>query len=439
MNTRLFASLLVLVWSAGGFAQAFDTAKLDLLFDRLLEKNKGMGGLTVARDGEVIYSRSFGYSQISDTERRPLDADTRYRIGSITKTYTAVMIFQLVEEGRLNLTDTLDKFFPQIPNASRITIAQILHHRSGIPDISPDGAFGRQPRTQEEIMARIAQGRPYFEPDTMHRYSNAGYNLLGFIVERVGGKPYPDALRDRITSKLGLRNTYAGTAKMDPAQNEALSYRFIGSWREDEEVDFSVVGGAGRIVSTTADMVVFITGLVDLKLVSKESLALMTTMRDGEGMGLEPHSFAGRTCFGHTGGSASSGAWLTYCPDEKLALAYATNAKIYPVRDIVTGVFDVYWNRPFQVPSLEAFHVSPDVLDRYVGIYTIPGTPARMGITREGGTLFIQPAGGDRVPLEATAEHTFQIVPGVTVAFDAATDRMTITRPQGERVFTKEK
>src|SRR5687767_14360227 len=136
-------ALLVLMWSAGGYAQTFDAAKLDLLFDRLLEKNKGMGGLTVARDGKIVYSRSFGYSQITDTEKRPLNADTKYRIASITKTYTAVMIFQLVEEGRLKLTDTLDKFFPQVPNASRITIAQILHHRSGLPDISPDGEWGR--------------------------------------------------------------------------------------------------------------------------------------------------------------------------------------------------------------------------------------------------------------------------------------------------------
>ncbi len=439
MKTHLFAALLVLMWSAGGYTQTFDTAKLDLLFDRLLEKNKGMGGLTVARDGKIVYSRSFGYSQITDTEKRPLNAETKYRIASITKTYTAVMIFQLVEEGRLKITDTLDKFFPQIPNASRITIAQILHHRSGLPDISPDGEWGRQPRTQAEIVARIAEGKPHFEPDTMHRYSNAGYNLLGFIVEKAGGKPYQDALRDRITSKLGLRNTYAGSGKTDPGRNESLSYRYLGGWREAEELDFSVVGGGGGIVATTTDMATFIKGLFDLKLISKDSLAQMTTMRDGEGMGLEPHTFAGRTCYGHTGGSGSSGAWLTYCPEEKLALAYATNAKIYPVRDIVTSVFDVFWNRPFEVPSFEAFNVSPDVLDRYVGVYTIAGTPARMIVTRDGGTLFLQPAGQNRVPLEATAENKFQLDPRVTIEFDVTKDQMTIRRPQGERVFTKEK
>jgi D-alanyl-D-alanine carboxypeptidase len=246
-------------------------------------------------------------------------------------------------------------------------------------------------------------------------------------------------LRDRITSKIGLRNTEAGTGKTDPAKDESLSYRYIGGWQEAEELDFSVIGGAGRIVSTTADMATFIKAVFDLKLVSKDSLAQMTTMRDGEGMGFEPHMFAGRTCYGHTGGSSSSGAWLTYCPEEKLALAYATNAKIYPVRDIVAGVFDIYWKRPFQVPSFEAFNVSADVLERYVGTYTIPGTPATMSVTRDGATLFLQAGRQDRVPLAAMAENEFQILPGVTVAFDAAKGQMTIKRPQGVRVYTKEK
>ena len=439
MRRHLFAALLFVLWSTPGYTQTLDTARLDQLFDRLLEKNKGMGGLTVAKDGRVLYSRSFGYRLINDTQKKPLAADTKYRIASITKTYTAVMIFQLVEEGRLKLTDTLDTFFPQIPNASRITVAQLLHHRSGIPGLEQDGSFGRQARTQDEIVARIAQGKPNFEPDTQHAYANTGYIMLGFIVEKVDRKPYRDALRDRITSKLGLRNTYAGTDNTDTVANEALSYRYIGGWREAEELHFSVVAGAGGIVSTTADMASFIQGLFDLKLISRDSLAQMQTMRDGEGMGFEPHSFAGRSCYGHTGGSGSSGAWLTYCPDEKIALAYATNAKIYPVRNIVTGVFDVYWNRPFEVPALEAFNVSPDVLDRYVGVYVIAGTPARMVVVRDGGTLFIQPPGQSGVALEATAENKFKLDPMPLFEFDADRGLMMITRGNEQRVFTKEK
>ena len=439
MKTKtLFTTLLTLALFTVGHAQTLDKAKLDQFLDRLAEKNKGMGSLTLAKDGNVIYSHSFGYSQIDGNEKKPSNAETKYRIASITKMYTAVMIFQLVEEKKLRLADTLDKFFPQIPNAARITIGQILTHRSGIHDIEADGSFGKQPRTREEVVARIAQGKPDFEPDARHRYSNAGYILLGYIVEKADGKPYQEALKERIASRIGLKDTYLGAGKTDPSKNEALSYNYLGGWKEAGELDFSVPAGAGAILSTPTDMTKFIHALFNLKLVSQDSLKPMMTMREDEGMGMEAFSFAGKTLYGHTGGSANSGAWLAYYPEEKLALAYTTNAKIYPVRDIVKGVFDIYWNQPFQIPTLDAFEVSPEVLERYVGVYAIPGTPARVTISRDGATLYFQPAGQSAVPIEATAENKFTIAPFVVFEFDAAKGELTITRAGQKRIFTKQ-
>jgi CubicO group peptidase (beta-lactamase class C family) len=398
-----------------------------------------MGSLILTKDGEAMYSRAFGYSQIKGGERKPLTTETKFRIASITKMYTAVMIFQLIEEGKLRPTDTLDKFFPQIPNAAKITIGHMLTHRSGIHDMEADGTWGKQARTKEEVLARIAQGQPDFEPDAMHRYSNAGYVLLGYIVEKVDGKSYQEALKARITSRIGLKDTFLGTGNLDPAKNEALSYRYAGGWREAAELDFSVPGGAGAIVSTPADMAKFIQALFDGKLVSAGSLQQMRTMREAEGMGMEEFSFGGKTLYGHTGGTGSSGAWLAYLPEEKLAFAYTTNAKIYPVRDIVSGVFDIYWNRPFQVPTFEAFAVSAEVLDRYVGTYSIAGAPAKLTISRQGTTLYFQPPGQSAVPIEATAEDKFKIEPFVVFEFDATKGEMTIIRAGQKRVFVKEK
>jgi len=430
------AALLPLIMFSTGYAQTLDKAKLDQLFDRLLEKNKGMGSICLAKDGKTLYSRTFGYGQISETVKKPLTDDTKYRISSITKTYTAVMIFQLIEEGKLKLSDKLDKFFPQIPNASRITITHILSHRSGIPNVAPDGS-GMQPRTQQERVAEIAKGQPDFEPDSKHLYSNSGYVLLGYIIEKVGGKPYQEALKERITSKLGLKNTYMGTGNTNVDRNESLSYRYLGEWKEANEPDFSITAGAGAIVSTPADMATFIHGLFEFKLISQNSLNQMKTMKDGEGMGMEPFTFVDKTLYGHTGGSATSGAWLAYYPEEKLAMAYTTNAKIYPVVDIVKGVFDIYWNRPFEVPSFDALRISPEILDQYVGIYAAPGAPVKWTVTRKDSSLFIQ----DRqsaIPLEAIAENKFTITTGVTLEFDTAKKQMTIKRPGGERIFTKE-
>src|SRR5688572_12812045 len=155
----LFATLLTLAWCAAAHAQTLDKAKLDRFFDRLAEKDKAMGSLTIAKDGKVLYSRAIGYSQINSSERKPATTATRYRIGSLTKTFTAAMIFQFVEEGKLKLSDTLDKFFPQIPNAGKITIAHILAHRSGIHDFikEPDfRSWSLSARTKDETLAFIA-------------------------------------------------------------------------------------------------------------------------------------------------------------------------------------------------------------------------------------------------------------------------------------------
>jgi CubicO group peptidase (beta-lactamase class C family) len=440
MKTKiLFALLLPLGLFTAAYGQTLDKAKLDQLFDRLFDKNKAMGSLLLIKDGAVLYSRSFGYRQVTENDKKLLTADTRYRISSITKMYTAVMIFQLVEEGKLKLSDTLDKFFPQIPHASRITIAQMLSHRSGIHDFEPDGSWALQPRTPTEVIARIAQGQPDFEPDAKSQYSNAGYNLLGYIVEKAGGKPYPQSLADRITSKIGAKDTYLGTGNTNPARNEALAYRYIAGWKESTEPDFSVPYGAGAIVSTPADMAKFIQALFDLRLVSQNSLRQMMTQRDGEGMGITTFTFAGKTLYGETGGSSSSGAWLNYFPEEKLVLAYTTNAKIYPVSNIVSGVFDIYWSRPFQIPALDAYDVSPEILDRYVGVYSISGTPTTVTFTRDGATLYFQPAGQSAVPLEATALDKFKIDPFVVFEFDTAKGQVTINRAGQGRLFTKEK
>src|SRR4030095_6801670 len=110
--------------------------------------------------------------------------------------------------------------------------------------------------------------------------------------------------------------------------------------------------------------------LFDGKIVSKESLASMKTIRDGEGLGMEPFQFAGKTFYGHTGGGDNYGSWLAYLPEEKLTVAYTTNAKVHPVKDIVSGVIDIYYDKPFEIPAFETIAVSPEVLDQYVGVYS---------------------------------------------------------------------
>jgi CubicO group peptidase (beta-lactamase class C family) len=121
MKTKtLFATLLTLALSTAGYAQTLDKAKLDQFFDRLAEKNKAMGSLTIAKDGNVLYARTIGYSQINGTEKKPLTAANRFRIGSITKMFTAAMTLQLVEEGKLYLFSGSNQMFTIVFSANML-------------------------------------------------------------------------------------------------------------------------------------------------------------------------------------------------------------------------------------------------------------------------------------------------------------------------------
>lgn len=441
--------MLTLALFSTAYTQTPDKAKLDQFFDRLAEKNKAMGSLVIAKDDKLLYTRSIGYSQVSSTEKKPLTAANRFRIGSITKMFTAAMILQLVEEGKLKLTDRLDQFLPQVPNAGKISIRQILSHRGGIPNVrrgqNAEGNVKTMPMSKDEHLALIVKATPDFEPGSKSLYSNSGYFLLGLIIEKLTGKSYEAALQEKIATKIGLRDTYTATGNIDVNKNESLTYFIVpgGDWKQVPETHPSILFGAGAIVSTPHDLAKFIQALFDGKIVSNESLGQMKTMMDGEGLGMATFEFAGKTFYGHTGGADNYGAWLAYLPEEKLAVAYTTNAKVFPVKDIVSGVIDIYYNKPFEIPAFESIAVPAEVLDKYVGVYSMPGAPAKFTITREGTTLFAQPPGAQTaVPLEATARDKFKIdngtPTGIVIEFDTAKNQMTIKRNGGERIFTRE-
>lgn len=438
MKKLLLTNLVAILLFNAGFAQNPDKEKLDKFFDRLIEKNKAMGSLIIAKNGEVQYSRSIGFSVIDGTEKKSLKTDTRYRIGSVTKMFTAVIIFQLVEEGKLSLTDNLSKFFPQIPNADKITIDQILGHRSGIHDMIAGkdlAAWRTAGKPKDEILALMAKSTPDFEPGAKYAYNNSGYFIIGNIIEKLTGQSYDLAVNERIISKIGLTDTYPAGSAIDTDKNESLSYRYSGVWKALPETHPSLLFGAGSMISTVSDMAKFIQALFDLKLVSKEHLDKM--IKDKAGM--DTFSFSGKTFYGHTGGIDGFGSWIAYYPEEKLAISYATNGKVYPVKDILDGVADIYWGKRFKIPAFDTYIVSEEVLQTYVGVYSSPDAPVKFTVSREGTTLYIQPPNQAAAPLEATSDTAFKIdPPGIIFEFDVSKKQMTVKRPNGERVFTKE-
>src|ERR1043165_4447906 len=152
---------------ANCFAQSYNKAGLDSFMNALQRRNLSMGSLAISKNDKLIYSKSIGYAMINGEEKTPATEKTEYRIGSISKVFTSVMVFQLIDEGKLSLDTRLDKYFPTIPNAVKITVAYLLNHRSGIHDYTEDPHFQDwmdKPRTHEEMLTMISVAKPDFEP-----------------------------------------------------------------------------------------------------------------------------------------------------------------------------------------------------------------------------------------------------------------------------------
>ena len=423
-------------------AQQLNTAKLDSLVNGLAANNKMMGSLALSHDGQVVYSRAFGDAQV--TPAMPAMPTTHYRVGSISKVFTATMIMQLVEEKKLALTTPLATFFPQLPNAATITIDQLLSHRSGLHSLTDDAAYlgyMTQPKTQTELLAIMAAPKADFEPGAKYAYSNTNYIVLGYIVEKLTKKPYAQALQKRIAAKAGLKDTYYG-GKIGAKQQEAQSYTTSASgWKLSAETDMSIPGGAGAVVSTPADLDRFLEALFGGKLVSAASLEQMKTIRDGYGLGLQVIPFGTKRSYGHGGAIDEFRSMTSYFPDDKLAVAVCTNARNANMNDAMIGVLSIYFGKPYRIPNFAAaaFTPAPADLDRYVGTYGSAQIPLKITVLRDGTILKAQATGQSAFPLEAVSKDVFKFdAAGIRMEFEAAKPNFTLTQGGKITPFTKE-
>jgi CubicO group peptidase (beta-lactamase class C family) len=444
MNTRfLFLTGLLGAATLGAHAQQLNSAKLDSLLTSLATNNKMMGSLAVSRNGQVVYSHAFGLAQLAPLV--PASPATRYRMGSITKMFTAVMVFQLIEEKKLTLGTSLATFFPQLPNAKTITIDQLLSHRSGLHNLTADAAYlgyMTQPKVQAELLKIMSNYSPDFEPGAKFDYSNSNYIMLGYIVEKLGKQPYAQALQKRVVAKAGLKNTYYG-GKIDPKQQEAFSYKPTGrgGWQLDTETNMSTPGGAGAVVSTPTDIDRFLEALFAGKLVSAASLGEMKTIRDGFGRGIMLMPFHGKPGYGHGGIIDGFQSLASYFPDDKLAVTLSTNAHNYALGDAMGGVLSICFNQPYKIPDFAAPAFVPAAADlaRYTGTYGSPSLPLKITFTKDGTTLQAQATGQSPLLLEPVRQGVFKFDPaGIVTEFD--TDKPTFTLKQDGRtfLFTKE-
>ncbi len=437
MNRLIILSTLALFSYTSVTSQEINKEKLDSLFSILNENNKMMGSVEILREGKTIYSNSIGYAYTKNLVKNT--NKTKYRIGSITKMFTATMIFQLIDKKKIDLEDHLSDFFPEIKNSEKITIGNLLNHTSGLFSFERYEEFNPYAvQTQKQMLTIMETFKPIFEPNTKVEYSNTNFILLGYILEKKYGKSYAKVLKEQITDKLGLKNTYYG-GKIVISNNEAASYVYsVDQWNVQAETNLSLPHGAGALVSTPKELTIFIEALFNGKLISDSSLKQMTTIRAELGYGVGGIILNDKMIYGHSGGIDGFNSMLIYHPDYKISVAVVANGSSYSITQTTISSLLASLNKPFDLPSFKSIDIKEVDLNQYVGYYTSEEAPFDFLVKLNGSELLAGPVGDDNNILRPVKHHEFfQEKHGATLKFDSKNKKMTLLHGGRTMIFYK--
>lgn len=341
--------------------------QIDALMQKYFEYNKFHGSVLVADQGEVLYKNGFGYANIE--WQIPNAANTKHRLGSITKQFTAMLILQLAEEGKLDLQAPIATYLPDYPKpyADQITIHMLLTHTSGIPNYtSIEGLVRKESRnyySPEDFIAFFSELDLDFEPGSQHNYSNSGYFLLGLIVEKLSMMSYEDALQQRIFDPLKMMDTGYDTAR------KIISNRAAGYERNGRNLinapflDMSLPYAAGAMYSTVEDLFLWDRALYTNKLLSKEYMDKYLSpytkevgdFRYGYGLvhGNIPLGTSKDSLFmmGHDGGINGFNTRISRAPSEESMVVLLNNTGAAPLKEITLKIMAILKDAEFNAPK----------------------------------------------------------------------------------------
>lgn len=430
--------LFLLGWVKAAGQQLLSFARTDSLIDRILEFDKGMGAISVYKSGSEIYQRKYGYSSLE--AKQPIDDATLFRIGSISKTFTATLVFKQIELGKLKLSDPLSNWFPLFGNARKITIRHLLSHQSGIYNFTNDASllqWNSLPHSRKELLDRMLKYPNVFMPGEKTEYSNSNYVLLSWILEDATGSSYAQLLDHYILKPVGLKQTFYTTDSTMPL---ASSYSMLTTWTKAPVSHQSVPLGAGAIVSTPTELNRFIEALFSGRLVNDSSLAGMMTTTERFGRGLIKVPFYERTGWGHTGGIDGFQSQLFSFRNDSVSVAITSNAVSYPVNELMIAILSDVFHKSFDLPVFKkALEAKPEELQVYAGVYTATGLPIKLTISIKEGMLTGQGTGQPAFPLTRTGAHQFTFDPaGIVLEFVPSKKQMVLIQMGTRFVMTKE-
>lgn len=369
-----------------------------------------MGTVLVAQNDQVLLDKGYGYANLE--WQIPDSPQAKFRLGSITKQFTAACILLLEERGKLKTDDPVKKYMPDAPAAwDKITIYNLLTHTSGIPSFTgfPDyRSTEAQPTTPEKLVARFRDKPLDFQPGEKWNYSNSGYVLLGYLVEKISGQSYKDFVQENIFKPLGMNDSgYDSNSAIilhraygyAPGPNGPVNAGYI---------DMSIPFSAGALYSTTHDLLRWEQGLFGGKLLSAASLKKMTTpFKENYACGLGVRTVHGHAEIDHGGGIEGFNTELAYYPDDKLTIVVLANLNGDAPEAMASQLAAVMHGEKVVLPSeRKAITVPAGILEKYVGTYEIAPTFS-IAITLEGGQLMAQATNQPKFPLFAESETMF--------------------------------
>ncbi len=348
------ALLAVLAWSGAALAQ--DKARdIDALLASYHDIGAFNGAALVAEHGTVIFKKGYGLADFEWTI--PNTPDTKFRLGSITKQFTATLVLQLVEERRLSLDTTLSEALPYYrrDTGGRVTVHHLLNHTSGIPSYTGLPGFGeisRDPYGVREFVEQYCSGDLEFEPGSTYRYNNSGYFLLGAVIEQLTSKPYAQVLRERILDPLGMRATgYDLSGPVLEKRARAYEQRLAGVVNADY-LDMSLPYAAGSLYSTVEDLYTWdqaLYGDTVLPAAAKEKMFTPGLSDYGYGWVIRPQAIgpekAARLTIGHGGGINGFNTLVMRVPDDRHLVVLLNNTGGTNLGAMFAGIADVLYGR----------------------------------------------------------------------------------------------
>jgi CubicO group peptidase (beta-lactamase class C family) len=278
LKLAIYTTILLLSFQHAALAQDH-AAKIQEVLTLAHKYRQFNGSALVAENGKVIYKGGFGYANME--WQIPNAADTKFRLGSITKQFTALLTLQLVEQGKIKLDGKLSDYLPDYRKdiGEKVTIHHLLTHTSGIPSYTSQPGFfanvSRNPYKVAEFVKTYTSGDLEFEPGTKFSYNNSGYFLLGAIIERITGKTYEQALKEMIFDPVGMKNTgYDHHDTILPKRASGYA-RTANGYTNAAYLDMSIPYAAGSLYSTVEDLYLWDQALYTDKLITPASKELM--------------------------------------------------------------------------------------------------------------------------------------------------------------------